>query len=372
MTRNTDLYELLGVPKTATHDEVKKAYKKLAIKLHPDKNTGDDKAEKEAQFVAISEAYAVLSDPDKRKRYDMHGTYDESPQADLSKMFNDMFFNMAGPGFFMNPHGPHMQQNPAHHPAQDTIEIKVTIDEVWKGASKKVDFDILDKCDVCNGIGVKDPNDIIKCMNCGGAGNLSQQVGPFMMQQMCPSCGGHGKEIKQGKHCGGCKGSKVAYFNRAFDLRIPQGVPNRHRYRMENKGSYDLNSGRNNDLILIFVHDVDPRYKIDYQKNAVHIEENLNIDELLCGFSKTISVYGEPLHIYSNHYFNPTNEVRIENKGLPVFKKKEYGDLFIKFNILHPEESESKLVKYHNVFVTMFKPKHAPKDNVTEHSVLIK
>jgi molecular chaperone DnaJ len=387
MTKN--LYDILLISKTASQEEIKKAYKKLAIKNHPDKCMADeDKHLKEELFKEINEAYAILSDVDKRRNYDNFGTYDTNPDAmnfgNVNDILSELFgnnFQMGGGGggqmppgmefFSMGPGshsfkmffgGPQQQFTQHQHQQQqqsDMIEVAVNLTEIYCGVNKKVAYDILDKCDVCMGSGAKDPNDVITCLTCKGAGTVSQQVGPLpimITNQICPSCNGRGQIIKNNSVCSSCKGQRITYYNRSFDLRIPSGVPNKHIHKMEGKGSYDPNLNKYNDILLVFIHNIDPKFKVDYNINSVSIILDVRLDELLCGFIKQIPIYDEVVTIFSEKYFNPNHITIIKGKGLPFFKKKEHGDLVITYRIIYPEDN-TRFKKYHNVFLTMFKKK---------------
>jgi DnaJ-class molecular chaperone len=181
------------------------------------------------------------------------------------------------------------------------------------------------------------------------------QISPFLKaKRPCHSCGGRGEMIKNNRECGSCRGKKVSYYNRSFDLRIPSGVPNKYIHKMEGKGSYDPNTKTYADILLMFVHKIDPFYEVDYRTNNVAITIDIGLEDLLCGFSKTISLYNEPYRVASKQYFNPNKTITIKGKGLPVFKQKRNGDLTVRFKVSYNDDKE-RLVKYHNVFLTMFK-----------------
>ena len=372
------LYEVLGVPKEADTDEIKKAFRKCAMKYHPDKAQGDDEAKKrhnEELFKEMNEAYSVLSDEDKRRQYDMYGTYDNGAQQpqNMNDVFAEMFGGGGGGEFFGMPGMPGM---PGMHSANgsfrmffgqgghndpnsrnDVIEIKVSLTELRTGVTKKVSYDVIDRCGGCMGTGAKSASDVVRCITCQGNGFVPQQMGPFLVQQGCPSCGGRGETIKPNKECAACNGGKTAYHTRSFDLRIPQGVPHKHIHRMEGKGSYDAHSGRYNDMVLVFSHDIDTKkYEVDYDRNDVHVRLNIKLDELLCGFVKYVDIYDETIPIVRKHYRNPTKPLVLEKKGLPVFKRKEYGNLVVHFEVIYPEDDD-KFAKYHSVFLSMFKKK---------------
>jgi molecular chaperone DnaJ len=368
-----DLYDTLGVLKTATAEEIKKAFKKLAMKYHPDKAKDDnDKKVNEDRFKEINEAYTVLSDDAKRQQYDMFGTYDDNGggahmHADLNDLFGDLFssgmpfMNMGGDHtsfrmFFGGPQGEHPQPQEHTHRSQhqDVIEIAVNMTELYHGVNKNIQYDILDKCETCKGLGAKSQSDIIKCVACGGKGHIPHQMGPFMVQQVCHSCGGKGSMIKEGRQCPSCNGAKVKYYGRSFNLKIPQGIPNKHIYKMEGKGSYDKATNTYNDIIIIFNHFIPQEFKIDYTTNNVHMRMKITLEELLCGFKKSIKIYDEKIDIHSECYFDPSKPKKIPNKGIPFFKKKEGGDLHIAFDIEYPSH-EKELRKHHKDFVSIFK-----------------
>jgi molecular chaperone DnaJ len=377
------LYEVLNISKNATQEEVKKAYRKLAMQYHPDKCVNDndiDIKKKEELFKEINEAYSILSDDKKRKSYDTYGTYDHNPEAmdysNINDILNDLFgggFDIGSSGhvpgmeFFSMGPGQHSfkmffgHQNtmPTNNPEQhEVIEVSVNLTEIYKGVNKKVAYDILDKCDVCLGSGAKDANDIINCLSCNGVGMISQQIGslPIMVtNQTCPSCQGRGKVIRNNRCCNTCKGNRITYYNRSFDLRIPQGVPNKHIHKMEGKGSYDPILNKYNDIYLLFTHKIDSKFNINYETNGIEMTLDIKLDELLCGFTREIDIYDEKITIYSEKYFNPSLKTIIKRKGLPFFKKKEYGDLTIKYNVIYPDDNNTRFKKYHSVFMTMFK-----------------
>lgn len=379
-------YELLGIDKSASADEIKKAFKKAAMKYHPDKAQDENKVAYEEKFKEINEAYSVLSDPDKRQQYDTYGTYDQNApmNTNIHDILNELFGGgghpmeffgngggMGGAGFqmFFGGDMPGHGGPPRHFGGmkQDVIDINITMTELYHGVNKNISYDILDKCDSCNGIGAKDPSDIIKCINCQGRGSIPHSMGPFMVQQPCSSCGGKGTIIKGNRECGKCRAKGITYYSRSFSLKIPQGVPNKHIYKMEGKGSYDKTNNTYNDIIIVFHHLVEPNFKIDYSNNNVLMDMNITLEELFCGFTRKIQIYGGEVIIHSDRYFDPSKPKHIKNKGIPYFKKREGGDLVIQFNVHYPEDEQ--LRKYHKIFLTMFKKEQLtiPENSVSIH-----
>lgn len=367
------LYDILGVPRDASDEDIKKAYRKLALKYHPDKNT-DNRADAEERFKKITEAYTVLSDQSKRKNYDQFGTVEDMPpMGDLNEILKNVFGGMSpfggdGGGFSfmfggMDPFGP-----PSHHHQQrhvDSANLEVTLNEVYNGNVKKVEYDIIDQCHQCNGCGAQDPSDIIKCMRCNGEGHIMQQIGPFFMSRTtCNSCFGNGTMIKNNRQCPHCKGEKQAKYRKAFKVEIPKGIPNKFQYKLEGKGSYNKLARNHNDLVLVFTYKL-PKYVTNIDDNGnIKVAVDIKLEDLLCGFVHDIDLYGKQFTLYSKGYFNPNKEYTFEDKGLPVYKRTRYGNLDVKFNIQYPEDD--KIAKYRDVFGKVFKREEDQVDESTQ------
>lgn len=392
-----NLYDLLGVPKTATPEEIKKAYRKLALQWHPDKHEGD-KAHAEEMFKKITEAYAVLSDADKRAHYDRFGTmegidaFGQGGMPDLNDIFKSFFGDLGGgipgmggggegrfggiPGMgggfsfmFGGPGGgggvrmsgmpgmPGMgsgQGGPRGPPGRpDVAEIPITLSDIYHGNTKKVEYEILDKCHGCNGCGAMDPSDIIKCIRCKGEGSVMQAIGPFMMSyQVCPSCQGNGTAIKNNRVCTTCKGKKTTYYRKSLDLKLPKGIPDGHQTKLDAKGSYDLNSQAYRDMMLVFKYAIPPEIKLDADMN-VHVELSVTLEEVFCGFQKTLDLYGQPMVITSQRYLHAYRPRIIHGMGLPLYKRNKNADLILHWNVA--DMDEAKMHKYQEVFCKIFK-----------------
>lgn len=384
------LYDVLGVARDAGEDEIKKAYRKLALKYHPDKNT-DNRADAEERFKRITEAYTVLSDQQKRKNYDQFGTVEDMPQmGDFNDILRNVFGGMspfgeggppgggAGPGFSfmfggMDPFGgggPQRHHHHQHHQHVDTANLEVTLNEVYNGNTKRVEYDIIDQCHQCNGCGAQDPSDIIKCMRCNGEGHVMQQLGPFFMSKStCNSCFGNGTMIKNNRQCPHCKGEKQCRYKKTFKVEIPKGIPNRFNYKLDGKGSYNKITKSHSDLVLVFVYKLPNNTTIDDHGNITYTTD-IKLEELLCGFAKDVDLYGKTFTLHSQGYFNPIKEHKFEDKGLPVYKKTRYGDLMVKFNVSYPDDD--KIAKYRDVFGKVFKREEEQVDTATQNVLHIK
>lgn len=368
-----DLYEQLGISKNASSEEIKKAYRKLALQLHPDKNPGN-----EEKFKQVTESYNVLSDPEKRRRYDQFGVVDDGPHGgggpgpDINDILKNMFGNadMGGGngGFsfafggdpFAGMFGNAPPRGAGHRgPSQETVHVNVTLDEVYQGIKKNIMYDIDEMCKHCNGSGANDPSDVIKCIKCDGAGHVMQAIGPFMMaSSVCPACFGNGNTVKTSKQCYKCRGEKTTKTMKTLEIKIPKGIPDNHTHIVKNAGGYNKQSRTNNDIAIVF-HYMMPTtiaghiQNIDQNGNVMIMLE-IRLDELLCGYKKKLHLYGKPFLIVSNGYFNPTNNFVIHEKGMPAMGRSHNGNLIINFKVIYPDETH-KINKYRDVFTKVFK-----------------
>lgn len=391
-----DLYNLLNVSKDASQEEIKKAFKKKAMECHPDKTNGDKS--KEELFKKINDAYGVLSNPEKRQMYDQFGIVDGQPGGggpggggippDFADILNGMFggMGMGGPGrggrahmgpggfsfVFMGDEGGGMSGDPhddAFHPffgmgggprprpqqprRADMIEVEIDINDIFYGKTKKVEFELLDQCNKCEGTGAADPSFIVKCMTCNGAGKVHQQMGPFFMQSAtCPSCAGQGSTIKNNKHCLTCKGKKTVFHKKAFELKLPKGITNNHEVRMDKKGSFDEQLKGYRDMIFKFKYNIQPPYSLDEDMN-VHFELTVPIEDLLSGFERKVQIYNEEFTIVSEHYFNPNRKISLDGLGVQNLKKNKTTDLILHVKVEYGECE--KLIKYNDIIRKVLK-----------------
>lgn len=345
-----DLYGILGLSKDATDVEIKKAYRKLAMELHPDKQEGNK--DKEERFKQVSDAYSVLSNPEKRSNYDKFGTAQE--QMNPEDLFQSMFggggggasfhFNMGGPDIFEHVFGRKERRQ------AEVIEVPVSICDIYYGKTKKVEFELLEPCSCCNGSGAAGPEHIVKCITCRGQKVIWHAFGPFRQSVACPSCAGQGACIK--KACSQCQGKKAMIGKKTFELRLPKGIPKNYEITMQEMGSYDVASERRKDIIFKFRYNIEEPYSIDDHCNVTYTLD-VTLEELLGGFQKTIKLYNENTTVGASHYFNPSKAIVLKHKGLHHIKKNITGDLILKINVVYTDSD--KYVKYKEVFAKMFR-----------------
>ena len=361
------LYGTLGIDVGCTESEVKKAYRQLAMRHHPDK-VQDIQLKKEAEirFKEISHAYAILSDPAKRKRYDATGNVDDDMiqnpysasafgMGDMANLFNDIFSS-----FVRN-------EDANEHIGQPTramnLEVPLLLNEIRMGSLKRVELDLIEKCDTCDGHGVKDPKmDIIECVSCGGSGMITHAMTPFLMaQMMCPSCQGKGSTVRAPERiCASCNGKRTRSVKRSIDVRVPPGVRNDYIYTLSNHGSYQLDADRRCDVHLRFKHKLPQDYEIDPSTGDVHLKLNIELADVLCGFNSTLNLYGESVEVGRAKYQSPVEEDRIVGMGVPkTLASKTMGDLVIHYNVVYPasdSDDSNRLIKFHSAFKAVFHP----------------
>ena len=338
-----DPYKTLGISRDASEDEVKKAYKKLCLQYHPDKTNGDK--EKEVIFKKINGAYEAITNPQlqQQQQQQQHGFPPGFPGGfsfggqggGMPDIFSEMF------------NGFNQQQRKAQI---DIIEIPVTINDLYHGTTKKIEFELLDICEKCKGSGGADSSSVFKCHICKGVGMMNQQMGPFIIQGgICPACHGAGSIIK--KPCLSCNGEKHVFKKKLFDLKLPKNIPNTYEIKLDKVGAYDPNTKHKKDMIFKFNHDIKDPYSI--VDNSVMYTMEITIDELLGGFTRDIVLFDEDLQVSSDGYFNPSRPIVFKEKGLQVYKNTTNGDLLIKFNILYNDSVNIKKSK--EVFTKIFK-----------------
>ena len=337
-----DYYQTLGVGRDASATEIKKAYRKLAHQHHPDKNGGEDK-----QFVEINEAYEVLSDPQKRQRYDQFGSADAGAGgfdfqgfggqgAGFGDIF-DMFFGGAG--------GRSRNQPTAGRDIEYAIELK--FEEAIFGGEKTISFNRTDRCTRCQGSGGDPSAKAETCHQCQGSGEVRQVhnslLGQMVQVHVCPTCRGKGKTFS--KACDQCGGAGTEEIKKTLKIQIPPGVDDGNRMRIRNEGEASRDGGPSGDLYVYFHVKSDPKFKRDGL--TIHYQLEVDYLQLVLGDEIEVpTVYGpEPLKISAG---TPTDKVfQLKHKGAPDVNGHRVGDQLVslKVNIpKHPTDKEKDLL----------------------------
>ena len=343
MAEKRDYYEVLGVAKTASADEIKSAYRKLAMKYHPDRNPGDKAAEE--KFKDAAEAYDVLHDPEKRQRYDQFGHQAFQGGAggygpggmnmdDIFSMFGDIFGGRGGGfsggfgGFEEMFGGGRRQQRRAdpNGPRRGddmTFRLEIDFDEAIFGSERELELTLPEQCSECGGTGAAAGSRRVTCKTCGGAGVVIGGSGFFQVRQTCPTCGGEGSVLE--KPCRKCRGTGHVSAPRKIALKIPAGVDDGSRLRLAGKGGGGLRGGENGDLYV----QLSVRESDIFEREGQYLGVDIPVSPVLAALGGTVSVptpEGEAqLKIPAG---TPNGKVfRLRGKGVPSLRGGPAGDL---------------------------------------------
>jgi molecular chaperone DnaJ len=354
-----DYYEVLGVAKDASADEIKKAYRKLAIKYHPDKNPGDKDAEE--KFKEAAEAYDVLGNEEKRKRYDQFG-HNMGPQGfgggqggfyssggmsmeDIFAQFGDIFGGGGFGGFGRATGGRQARQRRG---SDLRIKVKMTLEEISKGTSKTLKIPTLVKCDKCNGTGAKDGKAFSTCPTCHGSGTITQVqqsiFGAMQSTTICPECQGSGKIITD--KCPHCHGEGVERKEQTVSFNIPAGVSDGMTLTVRGKGNAPRLGGVNGDLLVV-IEEIKHNELIRDGQDLIY---NLMLDfptAALGGDIEVPTISGRA-RVKIAPGTQPGKVLRLRGKGLPSTDGYGVGDELINIMVYVPEtltDDEKKLIK---------------------------
>lgn len=340
-----DYYEVLGVSKNASDAEIKKAYRALAKKYHPDMNPGDKEAEK--KFKEASEAYAVLSDADKRHQYDQfgHAAFEggaggaggfggfDFNGADFSDIFGDIFGDLFGGGGARGG-----RSNGPMKGANIRKSIRITFEEAVFGCEKEVDLVLKDPCESCHGTGAKPGTSPETCPKCGGKGQVvytSQSFfGTVQNVQTCPNCNGSGKIIKE--KCPDCSGTGYTSGRKKIKVTIPAGIDNGQSVRIRDKGEPGVNGGPRGDLLV----EINVSHHPIFQRQDVHIFSTVPISFAVAALGGDIripTVDGDVIYTVKPGTKTDT-KVRLKGKGVPSLRNSQVrGDHYVTLVIQTPE-----------------------------------
>ena len=342
-----DYYEVLGVAKDASSDEIKRAFRKLAKKYHPDVSKEPDAAEK---FKEAQEAYAVLSDETKRSQYDQYGhaAFDQMNGGagfDFSDFdFSDIFDGLFGSSFGgFGGFGRRQSNNGARDGADKLMRINLSFEDAVFGTKKKINIDVNSECRSCHGKGGRGEK---TCSTCHGKGVVTQQqrtiLGAFMTQTTCPDCNGKGRVFD--KICSECHGKGFARENKNIDVKIPAGVDNGSRLRLAGKGDAGINGGADGDLYLEFAVKEHPIFiRDDYD---IYLEVPITITDAVLGCKKEIpTLYGDvKLNIPAGSQSG--DKLRIKDRGVTHINSSVKGDMYIILKVVIPTKLDRNQKKH--------------------------
>jgi DnaJ homolog subfamily A member 2 len=350
MVKDSKLYERLGINTNATESEIKKAYKKLAIKWHPDKNQDNVDAASE-KFKEISEAYQILSDPDKRRLYDqmgMDGVNGSGMQFNPNDLFENLFGGMGGMGGF--PFGDIFGNSNRGHREKVAepimIKKKVSLEDIYIGNEIQVNFNQTSHCGKCNGSG-STTGKSSECNMCKGAGirNVIQQIGPGMITQMqrpCDVCQAQGFKIDNKDKCNECNGNGLTSVKKEITIPLKKGIMDGQKIHLEGQGNQIRNSKHRSDLIVVIVEKENKYFK--REGDTLYYELSLKLFQALCGFNKIIPFFNNSSLVVSSDDIIETGDVKIlDGKGMPNLRTEVYGNMIIQFKVEFPKNIRDRL-----------------------------
>lgn len=374
MATKRDYYEILGVSKSASDEELKKAYRKLALKFHPDRNPDDKEAEE--KFKEAAEAYEVLSNKDKRARYDQfgHAGVDGQPgfgggnmnMDDIFSMFGDIFggggfggFSGFGGGGSRSRGGKRVNKGSSLR-----IKVKLTLEDIEKGVEKKIKVNKFVTCNSCHGSGAKSGSDMINCTQCHGSGYITQVqrtiLGNMQTQSVCPSCQGEGKIIKD--KCPTCHGEGIVKAEEVLTINIPAGVSDGMQLSFSGKGNAGVRNGINGDLI-VSIEEL-PHEHFERDGNNICHQTYITVTDAIIGTTIEVPTLGGQAKFKIEQGMSSGKVYRLRGKGLPDVNGYGRGDLLVRVDVWIPKEytKEEKKILEGLKNSPNFKPNPSAKD----------
>jgi len=328
-----DYYEVLGVIKSASPEEIKKAYRKRALKYHPDKNKGDKASEN--KFKEASEAYHVLSNKERRTNYNQfghaafegsqgRGGFENFDFSEFSTSFSDIFEDFFGD---IGGMGGRRQRGRSNFRGTDLrYDLSISLENAYNGKKEEINFSSSDKCGRCDGYGAEPDSKPISCSSCGGQGRVRSSQGFFTIQQTCPDCSGSGEQISS--PCKECRGAGKKQTRKKITTSIPKGVDDGTRIRLSGKGEAGIKGSGNGDL-YIFV-SVKPHNIFKRSEENLFFEFPISLAEAALGVTVEVpTIDGGKAKVKIPAGTQNGKQFRLRGKGMPIMRNKNYGDLYI-------------------------------------------
>ena len=334
MAMKSDYYDILGVKRDASAEELKKAYRKLALKYHPDRNPGDKEAEK--KFKELNEAYEVLKDSNKRAAYDRmgHAAFDQTshggPQggfefnfgADFSDIFEELFTGGRRRGAPTSQRGNDLR-----------YDLQITLEEAFKGVQKEIRISTWAHCNSCQGSGAAKGTTPKTCSMCHGRGSVRAQQGFFSIERTCPTCQGTGHMIE--KPCTGCQGSGRSRQDKTLNVSIPAGIEEGTRIRLAGEGEAGLKGGHTGDL-YVFV-DIRPHPLFQRKGADIYCRVPLPmVTAALGGHIEVPTIDGTKARITIDPGTQTSHQFRLKGKGMSIMRRSGRGDMYVQAMVETP------------------------------------
>ncbi|NUZ08317.1 molecular chaperone DnaJ [Piscinibacter koreensis] len=350
MSSKRDYYEVLGVPRNASDDDIKKAYRKLAMKHHPDRNQGESSKAAEEKFKECKEAFEMLSDPQKRAAYDQYGHAGVDPNLGMGRggaegfggfaeAFGDIFGDIFGGAAGQRRGGQQIYRG-----ADLSYAMEITLEEAAAGKETQIRIPAYDPCDTCKGSGAKPGTSPISCTTCHGSGTVQMRQGFFSIQQTCPQCHGSGKIIPE--PCPTCHGQGRIKKNKTLEVKIPAGIDAGMRIRSSGNGEPGPNGGPNGDLyieIRVKQHDIFERDGDD-----LHCTVPVGITTAALGGTVEVPTLGGRAEVELPEGTQHGKTFRLRGKGIKGVRSTYPGDLYCHISVETPiklTEHQRKLMK---------------------------
>jgi molecular chaperone DnaJ len=350
-----DFYDILGVAKSSSAEEIKKAYRKLAIKYHPDKNPDDKSAED--KFKEAAEAYEILSNPEKKQRYDHYGHAGVGGASggggggqggmnmeDIFSQFGDIFGGGGGSPFESFFGGGGQQSRGGRRVSKGSnlrIKVKLTLEEIANGAEKKIKVNKQVVCKTCDGSGAKDRSSISTCNTCGGSGSVRRVTNTILGQMQttstCPNCNGSGSQITS--KCTSCHGEGTVRGEETISINIPAGVVDGMQLSMSGKGNAAPNGGVPGDLIIL-IEEI-PHETLKREGNNIVYDLHISIVDAALGFSAEVPTIDGKAKLKIEPGTQSGKLLRLKGKGIPEVNSYQRGDEIIHVNIWTPKALSS-------------------------------
>ena len=364
MATKRDFYEILGISKTASEDEIKKAYRKLAMKHHPDRNQGDAAKEAEVKFKEGKEAYEMLSDPQKRAAYDQYGHAGVDPNmrggpggAEFAGGFGEAFGDIFGDIFGQARRGAGGRQ--VYRGNDLSYAMEISLEEAAKGKDAEIRIPGWDECDPCHGTGAKPGTSAKTCSTCNGSGQVQMRQGFFSVQQTCPHCRGSGKIIPD--PCSTCHGQGKVKKQKTLEVKIPAGIDDGMRIRSTGNGEPGTNGGPSGDLFIeirLKKHDIFERDGDD-----LHCSVPISFTTAALGGEIRVPTLAGEAAIDIPEGTQNDKQFRLRGKGMKGLRSSFPGDLYCHISVETPvklSEHQRKLLKELDESLKKGGAKHSP------------
>jgi molecular chaperone DnaJ len=344
MAAKRDYYEVLGVPKTSSKDEIKDSYRKLALQYHPDRNKAPDA---EGRFKEISEAYAVLSDDEKRQQYDRLGhagfdqrytTEDIFRGADFESIFRDIGFGFNFGDIFGSIFGGGNFEERVARGRDLGYDLDITLEEASTGTEKEIDVPRIEKCEICGGTGASPGTSRRTCPKCKGTGKIQNvtrsNFGMFVRVTPCSACGGRGSIIES--PCRNCRGTGLAKRERKITVRIPAGIDEGYELRLRGEGETPPNGGPIGDLYVL-IHLLPHRY-FKREGDDLLYSLSLGFPQAALGAEISVPTLQGNTSLRISPGTQPGEIVRMRGKGMPRLRGYGKGDLLVRVDVSVPDK----------------------------------